>query len=426
MSVVKRLLFVFTGLAFAFATFTSIGAPVSAVEVLCDYDFFDSNNVAFWDPCESTSCSGFNPGQLSAESNLDYKKKQILNMAQMAALEKNLPIYKKAASPSKIPWQLLATLHIVETGLLKTGPSNGHGPYQVPSETYKIGVYDDADFEDASTKAAVYIKGLAEGRDLSKQENVKYVLFKHSGAQEVYIQQAKDLGFTDEQAAVGEGSPYVMNTADAQRDPTLEGVKTAKTWGELKNSTATTLTYPAKTYYGAYIVYASIAGIKLSGGCNGGLVSGGMDIEEANAFMRTYIDSPDSVNYLGGAWSDPVFGPLANCVSFSNYFVNKYTTFRSTSGMGATLAGNFLSVYPEVPSGTEPQPYSLFSTPGPTSDGHTGIILGVNEEAGTMIVGDQAWGAELRLPREMAISDFNRRYGQPTYAYLSDYLKEDL
>jgi hypothetical protein len=426
MTYIRRVLSVFTGFAFAFATLVSIGAPVRAVEILCDYNFLDSNNIAFWDPCESTSCSAFDPNQLAAESNRDYNNKEILNKAQFTALEKNLEAYKKAASSTQIPWQTLAAIHFTETGLTRAGPSNGLGPYQIKSQTFKVGAYTDEEFEDATNKAAAYIKRLAGSRDLSEPDNIKFILFKHSGAQDVYIEQAKNLDFTDKQAANGEGSPYVMNGADSRRDPTQESVKTGTSWGELKTSSATELTYPARVYHGAYIIYASIAGIKLSGGCEGGLVAGGMTLEEATAFMRTYINSPDSASFVGGAYSHPTYGPLANCVSFSNYFINKYTTLDSKSGSGWNLASNLSAAYPDVPTGTEPQPYALFSSPNPGTAGHTGIILGVNPDTGTIVIGDQGWGSKLRLPKEVTIADFNRIYAPVTYVYLADYLKEDI
>jgi hypothetical protein len=426
MKLMKRISLVFIAMSVLFVSVTILSAPVQATVIDCEDEFLSNNTDPWWDPCDSTSCSILDPNQLSVESNRDYRKDEILNRAQFIALETNLIVYKKSASAAQVPWQLLAAIHFTETGFVRSGPANGFGPYQIKSQTFKIGAYAEKDFQDATDKAASYIKKLAGDRDLSEPENVKFVLFKHSGAQDIYKEQAKSLGLTDKEAANGEGSPYVMNGADAQRDPTLETVQDGESWGELKGNGATELTYPAGVYYGAYIIYASIAGIKLSGECAGGLVAGGMNLEEAIEFMNTYRNSSNSASFVGGAYSHRIYGPLANCVSFSNYFVNKYTTLKSTLGNGTRLVGNFLAANPDVPNGAEPQPYAMFSSPRPSSDGHTGIILGVDPDAGTMIIGDQGWGSPLRDPREVRIEDFNRTYGPLKYAYLADYLRDNL
>jgi hypothetical protein len=46
--------------------------------------------------------------------------------------------------------------------------------------------------------------------------------------------------------------------------------------------------------------------------------------------------------------------------------------------------------------------------------------------AGTMIIGDQGYNKPLRMPREVTIESYQKRYGPLTYAYMGDFLKEDL
>ena len=87
--------------------------------------------------------------------------------------------------------------------------------------------------------------------------NVKYTFFAYNGIATVYKTQATSLGFSDAQAKNGEGSPYVMNRADAKRDPTVEPTKSNNTWGQIKTDNGS-LSYPANTDYGAYVVYCAL------------------------------------------------------------------------------------------------------------------------------------------------------------------------
>lgn len=79
----------------------------------------------------------------------------------------------------------------------------------------------------------------------------------YNGVASIYKTQALNLGFTSDQADVGEGSPYVMNRADARRDPTVEPTKSNRTWGQIKVDGGT-LSYPANTDHGAFIVFAAL------------------------------------------------------------------------------------------------------------------------------------------------------------------------
>ena len=59
-------------------------------------------------------------------------------------------------------------------------------------------------------------------------------------------------------AAIGiSDTPYVMNRADYMRDPTVEPTKSNRTWGQIK-SDGSSITYPANSNYGAFVVYSAI------------------------------------------------------------------------------------------------------------------------------------------------------------------------
>ena len=184
----------------------------------------------------------------------DYDGNDILTSAQLTLLNSNIPFYQNAARLHDIPWQMLAAIHFREYKLVKGGPSNKMGPYQISGKTYKVGAYTDAEFQTASNDAAQFIKGKAGTKDLSVANNVKYTFFAYNGMAQVYKTQAINLGFTQTQANNGEGSPYVMNRADLKRNPTVEPTKSNNTWGQIKTDGGT-LSYPANSDHGAYVLY---------------------------------------------------------------------------------------------------------------------------------------------------------------------------
>ena len=184
----------------------------------------------------------------------DYLGQDMLTASQLTLLNSNRPFYQSAAQTYGIPWQMLAAIHYREYSLKKAGPSNGNGPYQISGKTYKVGDYTDAEFQAATNDAAQFILGKAGGKNLSVADNVKYTFFAYNGTASVYKTQAINLGFSQTQANNGEGSPYVMNRADAKRDPTVEPTKSNNTWGQIKTDGGS-LSYPANSDYGAFVLY---------------------------------------------------------------------------------------------------------------------------------------------------------------------------
>lgn len=197
--------------------------------------------------------------------------------------------------------------------------------------------------------------------------------------------------------------------------------------GDIKN------TAQVRADSAADIVGLYSAGISTS--CGGNLTAGGMTLEEAKKFMEEYKTSADSVNYLGGAGRDCSGGPLANCVSFSVYFINKYTNIKQFgdgtggSGHGSEVVGNIVARNPDIGNGHSPRPYAIFSTEGSqmmcgnVRCGHTGVILGVDTDKGKVIVGEAACGRgnDWTTAREYDLSEFDS--DAYTYAYTEGLLK---
>jgi len=406
----------------------SIVQPVGAAETPthCDYQFYSANTIIGYDPCEETCSTG---SSVVSGNNKDYAGNPILNEEQLKQIAANQPFYEKAAKKAAIPWQIIAVIHLREFGLKKSGPSNGYGPYQITPSAYPIGPYSDEQFQDATDKAAVFMKAKADGRDLTNPENVKYIFFAYNGTAGSYKTQAKRLGFNDTQADNGDGSPYVVNRLDQKRDASVEPTKSNNTWGQIKQDYGS-IVYPANLDYGAYVVYTAITGGLSGGECSTGLAEGGMDLDAAKAFMETYKTAPDSIDYIGGAGRDCSGGPLANCVSFSVYFINKYTDLTGfasgPTGNGVSVAGNVASRNSGVMLGKEPRPYAVFSRGGSGGFGHTGIVLGVDTAANKIIIGEAGCGqsSTWTSAREYPLDKWSD--GTYTYAYVDDHLKEGL
>lgn len=251
--------------------FIALVTVVTPLDVFAlNAQFYSKNDILFYDPgasgtvCQDTATTLQNTG--GTGSNKDYRNRPILTNAQLSAIKDNQSFYEKAASEVSIPWQLLAVIHLRETGLKRRNPSNGDGPYQIVGSNYRESdSVSDEMFLKQSIEAAKFIKGKSETPAKlasGDQAAIKDVFFGYNGRASAYANQATRNGFTKPY----EGSPYVMNVADEKRDP--ERNKT--TWGQIKRDGGG-IEYPANSDYGAFVVYSSIAGIAPGGTCTSGV-----------------------------------------------------------------------------------------------------------------------------------------------------------
>lgn len=210
-------------------------------------------SIPYFNDCLTSGSSG-----IVAGDNKDYAGNQVFTDEELQKIEELSPFYIKAAEKYDMPWQILAVLHKRETNFYKGGPSNGQGPFQDTHHSWPVGEYDDETFQRACDGAAEEFSSNAG--DLNDPDNVKYAFFAYNGTAEVYKQQALNLGFDQHGAEIGEGSPYVMNKADAKRDP---NVAPYGTWGQIKRDHGP-MEYPANQDHGAFVMYVAI------GGSNGG------------------------------------------------------------------------------------------------------------------------------------------------------------
>lgn len=245
-----------------------------------------------------SSTSGSVSATSSVANNKDYEGNQILSDDLMSKIREYQPLYEKIVEGTQVPWQIMATLHYLENGLSRVtshdglcdGGSCSNGIFQVITKKYPAGIEVDDDLFIQMGKDAleVELNSNARGINFSNDNDVKKFFFMYNGMAGKYIQQARDLGFNEEEANRGEGSPYVMNRADRQRDPNYN--KT--TWGQIKHDYGP-LEYPANQHYGAFIVYQALGGGSGLSGCSvSSFGSGNMDLNKTAIDLAWPVGDP--------------------------------------------------------------------------------------------------------------------------------------
>lgn len=362
---------------------------------------FSSNHILFYNPsaptCDVGSSSGASWGYEISQI-VDYKGREILTHGQLQAIKDNKPFYEKSAQKVGIPWEMIAVIHLRESSLRRSNPSNGQGIYQFHSGKggpYPKGKVSDEEFQRQTDLAAEFLlsKAGVKSNDLKKADDnaVKYTFFSYNGRAGAYVKQALDFGFSGEQASNGEGAPYVMNKADEKRDP-----DSSPGWGQIKRDNGG-LEYPANQDYGAFVIYAALRGkISISGngcGSSGTIDGNGLSEEDAKKFMMAYGENKNNFSALavqlgGNPWSICDGGGGSNCVTFSAFFNNAFTDMPKIGYPNGVAVVDTLAAY-GVSTGTEPRIFSTFSNanlPGYGEFGHTGIVLGKKSD-GSLIVG---------------------------------------
>jgi len=241
-------------------------------------NIYKTLETPFYDPNSTASTCSAAAGSTSSTgsaTNLDYAGMPILNQGMLQALSQNEPTYQQAAQQIGIPWQVLAAIHYRESSFsLDASHAGPNGQFQITSQNYPYtGTLTQQQFLQEAIDAANFVKNKVA--DLNANPSVAtiknaFYLYNGTGGT-TYSQQAANLGF-DSNTQAYEGSPYVMNMADAKRDPNIPNVVSSGEWNQY--ATPTTIRPASTAQYGAYVVYASLAGITLSGGdCSTGSVN---------------------------------------------------------------------------------------------------------------------------------------------------------
>ena len=279
-----------------------------------DWDMFDINGIYYFDKdaenCTTSSLSG-TIGKL-------YDGNEIINKSDLEKISANRQFYERSAARYGFPWQLLATIHYRETSLRRYNPTNGQGIYQLYSYTgggknsnafTNFGEVSDSEFQrQTDILAELLQKRYGTGLNLKTDDGIKTLLFRYNGTAKTYIAQARTLGYSEQEAARGEGSPYVMNLADAKRDS-----RKNNNWLMIKTDHGKPSS--ANLIPGAFLIFSSLGGSSGISSCSGGggnlsinqtalnlaWNSTGHGITPNDNYRNALIET--GINRLGDRWS---------------------------------------------------------------------------------------------------------------------------
>ena len=188
-------------------------------------DFYDANGIFYYDG--KASGGGCN-SPLDLSNNTLYNGEPVIDQASLKRIEENKPVYEAAANEQGFEWQILAAIHGMESSFVnnKNPKGNSQGVYQFLEldGMFPAGQkISPAEFEKQTKMAAEQIrKNYSQGLDLSVENDIKRMFYNYNSGpkgSKLYNDNARKwLHYTEEQIKIGEGSPYVMNLADEQRD----------------------------------------------------------------------------------------------------------------------------------------------------------------------------------------------------------------
>lgn len=146
---------------------------------------------------------------------------------------------------------------------------------------------------------------------------------------------------------------------------------------------------------------------------------GGMSFRAAKEMMRKYkkISNSEAVKkYNITVGCDGI--NIKNCTSFSAYFVAMYSGEKVGNICDGHCFVDRLASRLKLKTGYKPKPYAVFSTPGPSGFGHTGVVLAVN--GNKVIIAEAGCSEKLSWTdaRKMTMKEFMNRHGRPKFAYL--------
>lgn len=358
-------------------------------------DFYSDNDILFYDRdavgaiCNSTQSRPILSGSSSGASfwaDGDIQK-----------IEEYKSVYEQAAKVADIPWEMLAVLHKRETGLGLTNPGNGQGLYQFFAEAgqYPPGTVDQAEFLRQTTLAAQRLqsdyakRGVVSGplsATTIDPRKVKDIFFSYNGRAEFYANQAATLGF-DQTTDPFEGSPYVMNLADAQRDS-----KTNPNWRQYLSDGGNI--GPANRQPGAFVLFAELRGIDIASSCGttGSPISG-TTLEKIVTIAKAEFDKKP-IEYDATVLGYTNGNKYAWCASFTSWVYDQagvgFGYYPSVAGQrqafqksNSTLSYQSLSATTQLQEGD-----IIFWNMGKTDWSHLGIVYGVNGEFYQVISGN--------------------------------------
>lgn len=416
--------------------------PVSAK--LCaefDEQYFTENDVFFYDPCASSCSSGGGAGTIT-EVRGENNGEKIFNFWLDAGLSREQSAGVTGSMKHESGFSPFRGEE-GKVGSVANWPNGGWGIAQFTWEpgqrsyakTYVINAigqelfdqYYKAEYSTAVTEANGFIPdGIpVDVNDKFLLAELNYLLEHVKGLLPATIPTRTDAYLADFGKTIGADENLFAHLGTLQTP-----AEAAVAWtylyewpGDIKNTSL-------GRGQSADEIFALYTGGSSAGSC--GPSDGGMTLDEAKEFMAIYkqIDAGDpngDAQYLSGACHTLT----DNCVTFSAYFVNKYTTLNIAIDDGGKMVGALSAQNPGVEVGTVPKPYSIFGTrKGSTicddglPCGHTGIVLGVDTGTGKVIVGEAAYCNDgFTAAREYDLAEWTD--GDYTFLYAAGNLNDE-
>lgn len=436
-------------LVIASVAFITTPINVGAVDLSCDQDFLSNNDIIMYNPCVS-QCTNAKP-QAAVVSSLrgDNNGEKVFNFWVDAGL-----------SPQQASG---VTANIKDV--------SGLNAFYQQDDTWGIAGFTnklsgapglDSDKTGQLDKVKSYVKSLVGEDTFNKYDSSDYggVVLESNGFKPDGVDDATNdkfllpelnylLSYMQLYKPFYDQDKLTTYTADTTKtvgdDDTLfkyltsltkaDDVSTAWVYLYEYHESGADLKGIATTTSAAAKDILKLYGKGITSGCGGGLVEGGMNLEQAKEFMKTYLLINDGDPNGDAKYIIPgtCHTKTDNCTAFSSYFTMKYTTVIYNKGNAHDVVNNILARNPDVESGKDPQPYSVFSTDLGTTTadcggicGHTGIILGVDLERNVVIIGEAAYCKNSGSAREAPLSAYSSSAGNYTYAYLEPFLKSDI
>lgn len=368
-------------------------------------------------------------------NNTLYDGSEVLSDAQLQQVEHNKPVYEKIAKKYNFPWQLLAALHYREHNFAVSNPANGEGVYQLTSLTnhgsnenaFKpAGPISDKEFERQTDLAAQVIRGkIGQDTDLMENEgNIKRVMFMYNWANPTYVQRALDMGYKEEDAKNGEGSPYVMNMYDAERDP--KNANASPYWTGLIASLKGDVVQDSRP--GAFVVFQALGGgtdedgdpYCAVPGSNGEIADTAIALSWEGRNSHSKGDpKPEYVEAMKAAGTYFSYGgaPIgASCDQFVATVMRYSGADPEFNLMGADASHDYMASHPEKYKRVEYdgtnetilQPGDIFATYGSPGHGHIWVYVEIDGHRGRADASYNDRTAEhyaLLAPETVPISD---------------------
>ena len=286
---------------------TSLAGSVTALTAQ-ELKDIERDKSYFYNPNAKPNTSN-NYTYLGYSSNTNYRGDTVWSESELAAIAENRPFYEAAANEYGLPWQILAVIHYQEHSLLRTNPSNGEGIYQLTTYTNKgqnanrfeptsTAVSDDEFARQTNLAAKLIKENYAVGLDLSTDAGVKNLFYNYNGHGGThYKEKALALGFSEAEAAVGEGSPYVMNRFDEQRDPLSENMNPA--WRGIFTGNGVYNENVTDSRFGAYVHYITLSNTDNCPAATGNEIADtALKISKHNNTSSRYGDTTPSQAYV--------------------------------------------------------------------------------------------------------------------------------